>query len=98
MGQKRIKSFDVYTVPSRGPHTKLEMSFETADGWFYTYVSFNDSEPFTFHHKRRPDMEISEDDVTPRSVEEFVDKHPKFNLINTKTIYFDEYPSRNSTE
>lgn len=94
MGGKRIEEFDVYEVPSRGPHSKLELIFETADGWLYTYNSFSNEEPFTFHHKRRPDMTISEDDVTPRSIKEFVDSHPNLELVNAKTIYHTEYPAR----
>lgn len=94
MSNKQISSFDVYEVPSRGPHTKLEMLFETIDGWFYKYVSFEEGEPFTFHNKRRPDMDISEDDVTPQSIKEFVERQQDLNLINPKTIYYAEYPKR----
>ena len=94
MSNKRIKSFDVYEVPSRGPHCKLEMSFKTGDGWFYTYISFGEEEPFRFDHKRSPDMNISENEVTPRSVDEFIEEHPSFELIDTKTIYYEEYPKR----
>ena len=97
MSSKRIESFEVYEAPSRGPHSKFEMSFETSDGWFYTYVSFDEGEPFTFHHKRKPNMNISEDDVTPRSIKEFVDCHSSLELIDAKTIYYTESPERGDT-
>ena len=96
MSSKRIESFEVYEAPSRGPRPKLNMTFKTADDWFYTYIAFSENEPFTFHHKRRPDMEISDDEVTPRTIKEFVENHPALELVNAKTIYHKEYDKRES--
>ena len=92
MSSKKIVSFDVYEVPSSALEPKYEMSFKTADGWFYTYVSLTEEGPFTFKHKRRPDMQVSDDDVTPQSIKEYIDDHPNLDLVNAKVIYRGEYP------
>lgn len=93
MSNKRIVSFEVFEVPSPSPETKYEMSFKTADEWFYTYTALSEGEPFTFEHKRRPDMGISEDDVTPQSIKKFIDDHPSLELIDSKVIYTGDYPN-----
>lgn len=94
MSNKRIESYDVYEIPSRSPVTKLEMSFKTADEWIYVYTAAREGEPFTFARKRRPDSVISDDDVTPRSIENFVDRHPQFELINEKIVYRGHYSGK----
>jgi len=92
MSDKRIVSFDVYEVPTPTPESKYEMSFKTADGWFYTYVALTEDGPFSFKHKRRPDMEISEDDVTPQSIRDYIGRRSELELVNAKVIYHGEYP------
>jgi len=92
MSNKRIVSFEIYEAPSSTPEPKYEMSFKTADEWFYRYVALTEGEPFSFKHKRRPDTSISEDDVTPQSIEKFIDDHPDLELIDQKVIYQGAYP------
>ena len=93
MSNKRIVSYDLYEAPSRSPETKYELSFKTADDWFYRYTALSEEEPFSFKHKRRPDMKISDDDITPQSVQTFVEDHADFELIGEKVIYRGGYPS-----
>jgi hypothetical protein len=91
MSNKRIESYEVYEIPSPSPEKKLEMSFKTADDWIYIYTAAREGEPFTFARKRRPDSKISDDDVTPRSIKNFVDRHPQFEMINEKIVYHDSF-------
>lgn len=93
MSAKKVCGYDIYREPRDDPvPDRWVLSFETSDEWFYRYVAQQRGDPFEFQHKRRPDMEISEDDVTPHSIKDFFDYNPNFELVDEKLIYHGNYP------
>lgn len=92
MGNKRVVGYDIYPEPRAGPvPNQYVLSIETADGWFYRYRALQCGDPFEFEHKRAPDMEISECEITPKMIHHFFKDHAKFTLVNEKVIYHGSY-------
>lgn len=93
MSSKEVRSFDLFRSRRKNPiPDKWVLSFQTYDGWFYRYVSQQKGDPFEFKHKRRPDMTISRNEITPKSIRGYFQESPVFELVNEKLLYHGDYP------
>ncbi|MDL0131244.1 hypothetical protein PNP59_09905 [Halobacterium salinarum] len=86
-GSKSID--DVTQITRERPHPQPdveELHLQTADGWEYIFRQPDPADGHELYEKYRPDESISEDDVVPVSVAEYIETQPHLSLNYAKLV------------
>lgn len=92
-GSKKIDGRHVETNERPDPQPDVqELHIRTKDDWEYIFREPNPADGYELHEKRRGDGSVSDDDVVPVRVAEYIDKMPNASLNYAKLVV---HPSNN---
>jgi len=73
-GSKEVDEWEFATHERDGPQPNVqELHIQTEDEWEYIFREPNPDDGYELYQKRRPDDRVSDDDVVPVTVAEYID-------------------------